>query len=212
MIAFIDCYIDTPVFNCVNQFTENTCIPSTYHVASKFGTASLKVIKDPKCYVILGSAAHVTQNLPWQQELLDFIIPKLESGIPVLGICYGHQLMASYYGCDVGFIDQDETHYKELREVQLLKNLGNQEIQKLHFAYAHSQIVKSITNDFDVLGSSHRFPYEILKHKKLPLVSTQAHPEASRDYLKDELKVGEYLEKTLKDGQSFILNFYNLFS
>ena len=201
MIAFIDCFIDIPVYNCVNQFVENTNIPSTYHVPSKFGTESLEAIKNPTCYVILGSAAHVTENHPWQKELLNFIIPKLESGIPVLGICYGHQLMANYFGCEVGYCHSDKGQIKELREIQYNNSV-------IHMAYAHAQKVKSITSDFEVLGRSNQFDFEILKHKTLPLTSTQGHPEASKGYLQNELKVGSLLQKTLSDGENFIKDFY----
>lgn len=208
MIAFIDCYINDPVNNCVNQFVEGTSIPATYHIASKFGTESLKSIKDPKCFVILGSAAHVTENNAWQSELLDFIIPKLESGIPVLGICYGHQLIAHYYGCDVGYIDEKETNYTELREVRLNKQLADLRPQTLHLSYAHSQIVKTLSDQFEELGASSLFNNEIIKHKTLPFVGTQAHPEASLDFLKNKVNAGDLLDKSLSDGQKFIKSFY----
>ena len=208
MIAFIDCYIDTPVFNCVNQFVEQTNIPSTYHVPSKFGTDSLNAIKDPKCFVVLGSAAHVTENPVWQSELLNFIIPKLESGVPVLGICYGHQLLAQHYGCRVDYINFAKENFKELRAVQLNKAIGNLIPQTLHMAYAHSQVVKEISNQIEAIGHSNFSEFEIIKHKTLPFLGTQAHPEASRAYLKNELMVGEHLNKVINDGQSFISEFY----
>jgi GMP synthase-like glutamine amidotransferase len=209
MISFIDCYINDPVNNCVNQFVENTGIAATYHIASKFGTESLKSSKDPKCYVILGSAAHVTENNNWQKELLEFIIPKLESGIPVLGICYGHQLIAHYYGCEVGYIDEKETNYTELREVSLDHQIWDLKPQILHLSYAHSQLVRSLSDQFEELGHSKLFRNEIIKHKTLPFFGTQSHPEASLDFLKNKVQAGDLLEKSLSDGLKFIKSFYD---
>jgi len=44
--------------------------------------------------IISGSAACVTAPEPWMDALADLILDASVSGVPVLGICFGHQMVA----------------------------------------------------------------------------------------------------------------------
>ncbi len=52
--------------------------------------------------VIAGSHAMVTQDLDWSIAIETWLPQVIEAGIPVLGICYGHQLLARAMG---GIVD-----------------------------------------------------------------------------------------------------------
>lgn len=53
--------------------------------------------------VVTGSHAMVTDNLPWSVGIERWIRELIVSGVPFLGICYGHQLLGRAAGGEVGY-------------------------------------------------------------------------------------------------------------
>jgi GMP synthase (glutamine-hydrolysing) len=52
--------------------------------------------------IISGSHAMVTEHLDWSERTVEWLIEAVEKQIPILGICYGHQLLAYALGGEVG--------------------------------------------------------------------------------------------------------------
>jgi GMP synthase (glutamine-hydrolysing) len=48
--------------------------------------------------MMTGSPLSVTQPAPWMERAADFMVEAGERGIPVLGVCFGQQLLAHAYG------------------------------------------------------------------------------------------------------------------
>jgi len=53
--------------------------------------------------IISGSHENVTDNLPWMEKTSQWLHKAAAKQIPVLGICFGHQLLAHTFGGMVGF-------------------------------------------------------------------------------------------------------------
>lgn len=52
--------------------------------------------------VITGSPAMVSARLDWSERTADWLRQAVKTGIPVLGVCYGHQLLAHALGGRAG--------------------------------------------------------------------------------------------------------------
>lgn len=52
--------------------------------------------------VITGSAAMVSHRQDWSEKTAEWLKQAVEAGLPVLGVCYGHQLLAHALGGTVG--------------------------------------------------------------------------------------------------------------
>jgi GMP synthase (glutamine-hydrolysing) len=69
------------------------------------GTQPDTVFPDPgniDGLIITGSSAHVHDHEAWSVRCGAWSRAVLEAGVPVLGVCYGHQLLADALGGDVG--------------------------------------------------------------------------------------------------------------
>jgi GMP synthase (glutamine-hydrolysing) len=58
--------------------------------------------ESPAGVVITGSSAMVSQREPWSERTAGWLLRAVELRTPVLGICFGHQLLAHALGGEVG--------------------------------------------------------------------------------------------------------------
>ena len=72
-------------------------------VVSVFLGEVLPAPEDVSGVIITGSPAYVTDQEPWNFSTAEFIKSAVAAEIPVLGVCYGHQLLAWAFAGDVGF-------------------------------------------------------------------------------------------------------------
>lgn len=65
--------------------------------------------------LVTGSPAMVTERHPWSERSAEWLREAVQAGLPVFGICYGHQLLAHALGGEVG----DNPAGREMGTVEL---------------------------------------------------------------------------------------------
>ncbi|MCX8170201.1 MAG: glutamine-hydrolyzing GMP synthase [Candidatus Methanomethyliaceae archaeon] len=98
----------------------------------------------------------------------------LEMNIPILGICYGHQLLAHIFGGKIGPSKEYGATYVIIdKPVDILSGLSRREKVWM----SHSDSVLSIPEEFEVLAHSKNCPIAAFKHRHKPIYGIQWHPE-----------------------------------
>ena len=101
-----------------------------------------------------------------------------ELGIPVLGICYGMQLMCEALGGKVSNVPAREFGRAEVeitRSEHFLAGLP----PTMQVWMSHGDQVTGISDDFEPLAKTRTCPIAAVKHKSRPMYAIQFHPEVT---------------------------------
>lgn len=127
--------------------------------------------KQPKAIILSGSPASINND--------DAPIPIDDIwnlNIPILGICYGMQLLVSRFGGIVTKADKKEFGRANLiieNQTDLLKNLNNQETVWM----SHGDEVNTLPDCFTRLAYTNNANFAGIAHEKYPFYALQFHPE-----------------------------------
>lgn len=182
--AVIDPAVKTAALSGFNRLAELSALRLTYHLPAFFGSDSLASEGEGLCgIVILGSATSVNDQLEWQKQLATWLKPRVLTGMPVLGICFGHQFLAHLFGGKVGYLFPDQRKLLGFRKVHFSDGRlwGNREGE---IFVSHRETVIEVPNGFKVVASSSEAKVEALEHERLPIYSCQSHPETTDQFLK----------------------------
>jgi GMP synthase (glutamine-hydrolysing) len=179
-VMVIDPAMQTPELDCFNRMAAAAPIPLTYHLPAMQGMDSIRRDEDSiAAIVVLGSASSVNDRLPWQQELGDWLRPRMETGIPTLGLCFGHQLIGALYGAQIDFLFADQHKLTGFAPTELTENRLWGDARTCELYTSHREVVTSCPDELTVIASRPEVPYDGFAHKSLPIWTFQTHPEAT---------------------------------
>lgn len=185
-LIVIDPAINTPENTCFNQIACATSLNAEYYLPNFSGADGILNIdlSNVAGVLIMGSGCSVHDNKPWQSILSPWIKEVVNRKIPLLGICYGHQLIAHLYGGIVSDLNKDGSKEYGLRCISFI-NDGGLNLSPLigDLVVSHGEYVKDLPYKFETWGQSSKVKIDALKHESLPVWGVQPHPEANDDFL-----------------------------
>ncbi|MDD3052101.1 MAG: gamma-glutamyl-gamma-aminobutyrate hydrolase family protein [Candidatus Cloacimonetes bacterium] len=195
------------IINCIICTTEQTyfgekILPDIeafrkhrYEITHLDNISGLKDFTKFTHLLISGSELSAAVTNKYDSELYRIIEYFLENKKSILGICYGHQMLAKTilgsYACQ-----KAQTPEFGWRKVHIESNALFKGISMPIFAHSHFDEVVNLNEDFSVIASTENCPCQAFQYKNLPVWGIQFHPEMT-------FKHGSRMfEKNLHDYQS----------
>ncbi|MCX5869375.1 MAG: glutamine-hydrolyzing GMP synthase [Deltaproteobacteria bacterium] len=104
-----------------------------------------------------------------------------ELGLPILGICYGAQLMIQQLGGKVEKAEKREFGKADLSVQNTSGLFAGLETSPVHHQVwmSHGDRVEVAPEGFEATATSNHSPFAALRHKEKPFVAVQFHPEVA---------------------------------
>jgi GMP synthase (glutamine-hydrolysing) len=213
LIMVIDPALHIPATICFNQMVvDHPDYRFCIHYPALFDLPSLKLDENICGIIILGSAAYVTEPQSWMKQIVDFALHSLERGTPVLGICFGHQLMGQAFGAVVDYVTPERANLSGIRTVFFESEfLDCAPGSTATLVVTHRQELKTLPPCLEARACSQKVAIEAVRHRTLPYIGVQAHPEASPFFMTEYVAglAETEIELAREGGKKIVSGFLN---
>ena len=158
---------------------------ATYKIYNAIELELPNNIGDCDVYVILGSKYSSYEDILWINKLRVFIKKCYDFNKKIVGICFGHQLIAHTLGANVECSNKGwGLGVADNNKIVSFANWIKPELSPFNVLVSHKDQVVSLPNNAQLLASSDfckNFMYSINN----TVLGFQGHPELSKNYLYD---------------------------
>lgn len=166
-----------------------TALASTTSAVTVVKPANNEILPEPGRFaaiVLTGSWAMVTERRDWSERTAAWIRHVVSAEVPLLGVCYGHQLMAHALGGRVGDLPGGAETGR--LDVNLLPEASTDPLfatapARFSTYLTHRQSVLEPPSNARILGVSQRDRHQILRYSDSAL-SVQFHPEFKQSLMR----------------------------
>lgn len=139
-------------------------------------------VRDENVAAVVLDGAHVSplDRESWIGDEGRFLKKLIPLGIPVLAICFGHELLAAELG---GALRRRAAHETAMHVVNVLKSdpifdgLG----EKFLMPFCHEVEMEKMPPEYTLLATAEYSEIQVMRHERFPVYSVQFHPEADAE-------------------------------
>lgn len=125
--------------------------------------------------IVGGGLPSVNDSRAWIAAEVELVRRSAAVGIPVLGICFGHQLIAKAYGAEV-VRRQYKAGFAAIEKLVDDPLLAGTPMRWQSPVYHHDR-VEELPAGFELIATSEYCAVQAMRHRELPIWSVQFHPE-----------------------------------
>lgn len=133
-------------------------------------------------WVITGSPRGVYDANPWIAELMQFVRDSYAAGTKLVGVCFGHQLIAHALGGKAEKSDLGRNFGLRKVKVDQHKAWMDAEIEHYSLYFAHQDQVTQLPPKAEILASTETAPIALYSIEQ-QVFCTQGHPEFSAEIM-----------------------------
>ena len=128
--------------------------------------------------MVTGSRSNVSDWQPWMDEVADLI---RSAEVPIIGICFGHQIIAAAFGGKVIRAKQG-SHF--------VSPVTYRDGKRVNAVFTHQDHVID-AGELQVIASADHCPIAACVHPTRPITTVQYHPEATPRIIIEAIKSGD---------------------
>lgn len=136
--------------------------------------------QDADGWLITGSRHGTYEDHPWIASLEDFLRRTYAANVPIIGVCFGHQILAQALGGKVA-------KYEEGWSIGAVDYTGGERIMAMH----QDQVIEP-PDDAETISSTDFCAHAMLAYGDRAL-SIQPHPEFTAPFMRDLIRQREKL-------------------
>lgn len=136
---------------------------------------------DYDCYITTGSRSSVYDDEPWIHDLIGFVRLLDRRRKKLIGICFGHQVIAAASGCTVEKSAKGWGVGVSVSRIVATPEWMSESKDELNIIVSHQDQVATIPENALVIAESAFCPFFVVQWND-HFLSIQGHPEWDRDY------------------------------
>ena len=207
-LMVIDPSISVPEIESFNKIAILSPLKTTYHLPAIHSSKSLNTkIENISGVILMGSAASIHDSYEWIKNIQNLLKKAIIQKVPILGICFGHQLIANMFGGEVNYL-WDQVQKKGVRKVQIHENNLLIPATENFLIYSHKEGVTKCPIEFNISASSEMVAIEGMVHKNHPIWTFQTHIEASKIFAKRTGVTSKLFKKTKSYSNAILKSFF----